>query len=864
MTYRRAFAFTGLALAAAMVYGQPANAEATRFEIEAQGLASALRDFARQADFQVIYEQELVADLASQGVSGHYKPTRALEILLHDTSLVYEVTETNTVTVMAPAMDPANTDPNDAEGDQESAPSATNETSESDESQEEPESEQDDGAETTNTASTETTQSVDEASESFVDRILVTASKRGETDAQELASTISAFSPEKLDRLDALEFEDVIVQVPGTNFIDNGGPGRGQEIASIRGLSPVADNTVSIVGQYLDGAPHFGRNYRLFDIGEVSVLRGPQGTLWGSQAMGGLISYRSNRPDVSAASWSFKTDLMDTSGSSGIGHRVSGHLNIPLAKDKFAIRIAAHRVDESGYIDNVATGATGVNDVEETAWRLSALAKPSENVTLTAIYHGNDLTADAPTFFDLDLGEFQIDVPFSELPATQEFDLFNFIIDVDLSWANLSYTASLFDNDNVYQDAQRGFFGFIPVARSDTILRQESTTHELRLASKNSGRFNWVAGLYLDDLEQIDLSESREVEDPFNPGTTVIGDGALLFFLGGPQTFEEQAIFGELTIELAPDWELLLGGRYFDWEVDNDQDTVFLGTSFGQEVGTVGDSDSFFKGQITHHLSDDRFLYFTRSEGFRIGGFNPFVGPNFNSSLDFLEFKPDRLINYELGFKSAWANNRLLLNTAVYQMDWEDVQTVVRDSIGVFAFTANASDLEAEGFEVELATQDLLAKGVYANANFTYNTNEFTRDAEVFPGVGRLLVEAGDSLRRTPKNTWSMDVGYDFLISDRIAGYVRGNYWHKDATTTEGFNGGDGAVPIPAQNVVNASTGVYMGDWEFKLVIDNLTDAMPLLQVFSAAPAGLPGGMTASRASSIRPRTISLQLKYTP
>jgi outer membrane receptor protein involved in Fe transport len=694
--------------------------------------------------------------------------------------------------------------------------------------------------------------------------IIVTASKRGEVNAQDLATTLTAFDIEKIERLDAVDFEDFIVQVPGTNFIDNGGPGRGQEVSSIRGLSPVADNTVAVVGQYLDGAPRFGNNYRLFDVGEISVLRGPQGTLWGSQAIGGLISYRSNRPNLSRSDYHFETDLYSTSDDGGLSSRLSGYANLPLIEDKLALRVAAHVIDETGYIDNVATGADDVNDVEEQAWRLSFLFKPSEAVSITTIYHGNDLTADAPSYFNPELGDLKSDAPLTLLPADQEYDLFNFIVDADLGWGSLNYTGSYFDLTNVYSDAERNFFGFIPVARTDTILEQESWTHELRLASANDGPFNWVVGLYLDDLDEIDLAETLEFTDPTTPGAApVIGEGALLFFIGGPETFKEEAVFGEVTYDFSDDWQVLVGGRFFDWEVDNDQDTVFLGTGFGQETGSVGDDDSFFKVQLTHKLDEDKLVYLTRSEGFRIGGFNPFVGPNFNSSLDFLKFDPDRLINNELGLKSTWKDNRVLLNAAVYLMDWQDVQTVVFDSIGVFAFTANASDLEAEGFEVEVATQDLLAPGFYAAASFTYNDNEFTDDAVVFPGVGS-LVSKGEKLRRTPKSTWAVDLGRDFTIGDRIAAYARANYWHKDATTTEGFNRGDGAVPIPAQDILNASAGAYFGNWEIKLALDNLTDERPFLQVFPGASTatGLPDAERAVRVSTLRPRTIMLKASY--
>ena len=251
----------------------------------------------------------------------------------------------------------------------------------------------------------------EDAYESVLEEVIVTASKRGDISAQDLAGAITAFDGKKLDRLNALDFDELIVQVPSTNFINDGGPGRGNELASIRGLSAVADNTVGVVAQYLDGAPHFGNSYRIFDIGEVSVLRGPQGTLWGSQAIGGLISFRSNRPDPTALYGQLQGDIYSSDADGGVSYRGYGMVNMPVVEDKFALRFAGHHIDESGYIQNSRTGTKGINNVKESAWRLSALWEITDNATVTAIYHGNDLKSDAPTYINTNLDGLKVDQP---------------------------------------------------------------------------------------------------------------------------------------------------------------------------------------------------------------------------------------------------------------------------------------------------------------------------------------------------------------------------------------------------------------------------------------------------------------------
>ena len=698
-------------------------------------------------------------------------------------------------------------------------------------------------------------QSVQDESElAGIEEIVVTATKRGLVSAQDVSASITAFDEAKLERLGALDFDEFIVQVPGTNFIDNGGPGRGHEVASIRGLSPVADNTGSVVAEYLDGAPRFGRNYRLFDIGEVAVLRGPQGTLWGSQSVGGLISYRSNRPNLDEFFASTTADVY-SSKNADASYRVSGVVNVPVS-DTFGLRVAGHYIDESGYIDNVVVREDKINDVSETAWRISAMYAPNDDWTFTLVYHGNNLDSDAPTYFNIGAGDRASTDPYTDLWGKQDFDLVNIIVEADFDWATFSYNGSIYDMSNDYEDVERGPFG-APVGRTSVTDDEESVTHELRLVSNGEGQWNWIVGLYHDDFDSDRLSTQIEVSDPNDPDwAPAFAEGGELFVIGGPESFKETALFGELSFAFNDQWSALVGGRYFDWEVGNNAELTYFGSNFNQRTGTVGSEDSFFKVQVEYRPTEEMLLYLTGAEGFRFGGFNPFVGLE-GITEDVLRFDPDTLINYELGMKAVLFDNRLIVNAALYQADWEDVQVVVRAAPpSPWAYTTNAGLIESDGFELELVSRDLFFPNFYASLNWTTSDAEFKDDADP-NNSGNCLICAGDKLRRSPDNTWGADVGYDFQIAGNDA-FVRLNYWHKDKTTTEGFNSNDGEVPIPAQDVVNASAGVHFGAWSAKLYADNLTDEIPFLQVIPNAS----DPTLAARASSIRPRTYGLQFTY--
>jgi len=685
--------------------------------------------------------------------------------------------------------------------------------------------------------------------------LIVTANKR-EEDAQDIPVSVTTFNAQAIERLGTTEFDDLVTQVPGANFLDNGGPGRGNELASLRGLSPVADNTVAVVAQSLDGSPRFGRNYRLYDIGEISVLRGPQGTLWGGQSLAGQVAIVSNRPDFDALSGLVQGDIYSSDNDGGLSNRLTIVANTPLIEDRLAVRIAVQNIDETGYVDNIATGDDDINDVSEAGWRTSLAWRATNDLTFTLIYQGSDLHSNAPSYFSTALGDYQSDNPISRRPADQNFDLVTLIGEWDLGFANLTYTGSRFELDSVYIETEVDAFSTGALGYTTNTLDQSSTTHELRLASQGDGRLNWVIGAYADLLDENDLSTQVEILDPVSGAPAVFAPGFVLFELGGPEDTTEYAVFGEVTYDITDRLELLVGGRYFEWNVDNAQEYTIFGVNYQQVTGEVGGDDFFYKVGLSYRLNDNALIYGLRSEGFRPGGFNPFVGPGLGIPVEYVQFDPDTLINYELGLKTTSFDNRLIFNATAYQMEWQDVQTVVRATSG-FAFTTNAPNLDAWGAELELASQDLFIDGLFLSATYAFTKNEFTEDAVIFPGT-LPLIAAGEELRRTPRQTWSLNGEYAFPITSAVEGFVRANYWHRDATTTEGFNGADGAVRVPAQDVVNASVGVVHGPVQARLYVDNIGNEEPWLQVFPVAS----NSPVAAEASTIRPRTVGLELTY--
>jgi outer membrane receptor protein involved in Fe transport len=478
---------------AAEELSRPATIE---FDIPAQPADQALITFAEQADMTFMFPFDEARTQMANRLVGRFTVEEAIRTLLNGTSLQPDFSAAGVMTVVSDANSPM--PGTTATGKNEMEPTVSEYTN-----NKSPRlfARLAAALAATFAVSAQAQDTREDFSQPVLEEIVVTASKRGEASAQDLSLAITAFDSNKLERLNAVDFDEFIVQVPGTNFLNDGGPGRGNEVASIRGLSAVADNTVGVVAQYLDGAPHFGNTYRLFDIAEVSVLRGPQGTLWGSQAIGGLISYRSNLPDPTKIEGMVQGDVYSTKDDGGMSYRASGMLNLPVVSDKFALRFAGHHIDETGYITNSRTGTDAINDVKESAWRLSGLLNITDNATVTLIYHGNDLEAKAPTYIDLDLPGRQVNQPSDFGPTFQNYDLINLLVDVDMGWGLVSYAGSVYDNNGNWTDYDDSPGFLNQISRE---IDEDATTHELRLASMSDGRFNWIVGLYYDDYDDFD------------------------------------------------------------------------------------------------------------------------------------------------------------------------------------------------------------------------------------------------------------------------------------------------------------------------------------------------------------------------
>jgi iron complex outermembrane recepter protein len=750
-------------------------------------------------------------------------------------------------------------------------------------------------------ASSATLAQQDSATDGQLEEIVVTAQKR-EQRLQDVPLAVSAISGTEIERKGALDFHDILLSIPGVSY---SGSQSGQSSYSIRGVSTGASNPT--VGVYLDDvslvslATGFAgaADPVLFDMDRVEVLKGPQGTLYGGSAMGGAIKYVTRQPVLDQMSVSAEAGLA-TTDQGGTSYDASSVLNLPLINEKLALRIGVSYRYDAGYINNVPDGTVqewarsatpaGVAFEPETYSSLSNFSRPDANdrsttaarVSLKYAVDDSLTILPAVTIQRSDLAN--PDDFFTNLPGLESSFRFNQPTDDDLSvysltvtktFAGLSLTSlSGYVDRTIDWDRDYSLFvgGLVPgLLPNDSYNTSDTSTHtfsqEVRLASESTGRFKWVVGAYYsqqrDDLYQV--------VDTAGAGN-YLGTGTDITYMGNQLTRTDQdALFGDATYSLTSQWDLSAGLRYFDirQKIDGTFNGVFNGGASeidGKRSTNVGFTPKY---SVNYRPLDDHLLYATASKGFREGGPNQF---NTNSPLcepDFARlgitrapdsYEPDSLWTYELGSKNEISDLHTIVNAAVFYTDWKKIQQEVNLTSCGFDFVGNVGAASIKG--AELSIESAVGGGVTLGTSGSYLDTRITESA---PGVS---AQVGEPVLDTPK--WMLNAygDYKFLQAAGWSGTLRPEYQYHGANLRQFESvaaitypdGGPGTIADLTQvqhayHVVNGILTFAHDAWEYRLYVDNLTNAEPYLDFNRAS--GL------SEATTIRPRTVGVSVKTT-
>ncbi|NOX69105.1 MAG: TonB-dependent receptor [Gammaproteobacteria bacterium] len=705
-----------------------------------------------------------------------------------------------------------------------------------------------------------------------LEEIVVTASKR-EMNMQDLAQSINVISTTDIKRQGLQGMEDFVRVLPGVSLASSM-PGRNTIV--MRGISTGTQEfrTDSQVAMYLDEQPittiSQQLDVRLIDIERVESLPGPQGTLFGSSSQAGTIRFITNKPNTDAASGQIDTGVYSINGGSE-SYDISGHINLPLS-DNFAVRAVGYVDHQGGYIDNVlgttlegsGTNADVVennfNEADYVGGRIAALWNVNENWDLYLSAIGQKLDSKGSWESDPALGDYKVSRFFKETRDDKWYQVSG-TIQGDLGFAEVLSTTSYFERDivyewdnMVYEQWKDAYFAAYPLYNSDYTYgttfndqKVERFAQEFRLTSSGDSRLQWMIGAFYEDVTDGWFFGAR---NPDFVGTTAwyaaqayaaynVYNGYDTQYplpatdIGYSNTFDKRikqtAIFGELNYDLTDRWSVSFGARWFEFdrnESDNYQFPQGLPPAGSADTGGTYSSDStesdtIFKVGTSFQLSDNKMVYFLVSEGFRLGGSNSQRAAD--TGLVPQRYDPDTMTNYEVGFKSQWLDDRLLINVSVFDMIWDDIQ-ISQFSVGGrwwLRGTINGGKGEAKGAEITTTWN--------TTENLTLQFSAFFNDAKYTEDIVRFsdVVLAGSPM------TWSADRKYnasiDYTINDVFGGnlWLRYDYYYESEKwdTLNNIVANNRSGLVPAYSISNAQIGLSReSGWDVTLIAYNVWD----------------------------------------
>ncbi|MBJ7312640.1 TonB-dependent receptor [Rugamonas sp. CCM 8940] len=727
-----------------------------------------------------------------------------------------------------------------------------------------------------------------QAVEGAVEQVLVTAQKRAEA-LQSIPVSVTSLDERDLQRMGVAHLSELARQTPGLSVVSSG---PGQNILIVRGVSSVA-GTAGTVGYYLDDTPISASSNAsllslrglidpsLFDIARVEVLRGPQGTLYGSSSMGGTIKYISTQPDLARLGGKAGATLSHSAGG-GWNEEGNAALNIPLAEGVAALRIGLYLRQQAGYIDRYAIASdnilaaapdaprqAGVNTERTRGARLALRLNLADGLAVNASLYYQHMALAAPFQIDLPPGGSQrlLQTRLVPEPSTQNSTLANLTVRKNWPQVELVSSTSYYDRRvAVDEDSSKVLYYFFSPAPQTAVYPSgmhgdyvnREFTQELRLLSDLAGPLQLIGGAYYHHVD-APLASSIPLPQGYNER---FGSSFGSFFSGARQaTVRERALFAEGAYRLAPAWTLRLGLRAFqvDQGFAQQGDGVFNG---GPSAVTGDSSDHGYtpKLNLSWQIDPQRMAYLTAAKGYRPGGPNnpapaalcaKEIATLGLSASALLKFAPDSLWSYELGLKSEWLERRLTLNGALYSIDWSKVQQQIVLQCG-FNITANFGAARSRGGELEAAFQASSRLKLRASAGYVSAT--LSNDV---PGTA---AKRGDMLLDVPRWSGSAAAEYAFAAGAGHAAYAR-----LDATYT-------GAAKFLYERDSPFHRRPGFSQWNFKLglqpagarpawvatfFVDNLLNKIGQTGLPTAISADLP---TTRRVAIVRPRTVGITL----
>ncbi len=656
-----------------------------------------------------------------------------------------------------------------------------------------------------------------------VSEIVVTAQKRKER-LSTVPAAVTAVQSQQLVTAGAVTDRDLVARIPSLQV--GGGYGSGTFV--FRGLNTGVASSPT-VGTEIDGAPIGATSFGAVGavllpqidpstIDRIEALRGPQGTVYAGNTLGGIINYVTRKPSLVNTDGTFYVEGSDTAGGAG-NASVRGMVNTPLVTDKVGIQLSAFGNYQDGFIDALVPGRNNYNYNHAYGGRAAVLWQVSPSLRIEV----SDLYSNVHSYLDEVVGDPATSKPVGPDLTTDQgvlpkydnrFNIGILAADLDVGSSTLSYIGTL---QNAHSDWSLDYtngglhsvlsllplFGGVPVSSTDFIAVEtpqdiSKTTQELRFASPDSGRLRWLFGAYY-GYESSLLAQNAGVGEPdqsLKPGPA---SSLLTFTLSTHLT--EYAGFGNVTYYITPKL------------------------------------DVNYLANVRYTFSPSTMAYFRFSTGVRVGGPNT-VAPGLPAT-----FGPDSTDNYELGLKSSLLNNRLYVELTCFDVEWRNIQ-VLTLSQGGTSGEINGGRAFSRGFEGSLTAR--LLDALSLSAWLVYDDAKLKDDIITAAGIVGLK---GDQLPNAPKWSGALSAEYEWTIREGLVGFVGSEVR---------YNGSREAVPrrdtvypptylLPSYVVADVRAGLRFHKYELAVFARNVGNSRAQL---GATPAGVPYVILQ------RPRTI--------
>jgi iron complex outermembrane recepter protein len=812
------------------------------FNIPAEALADTLRTIGQETAMNIVFAPDTVAGVRAPAIRGELTAEQAVIRALSKTKLRVRNATANSI-LIEPFLAASTATPVRVLGE-----SSQKAASDPPSSQVEPMS----------AASLAVPSIVDPEAQSLQE-VVVTAQKKSQR-LLDVPVPVSVLDTADLSANGQSRLQDYFAQVPGLSLTTNNGGG--WQTLAIRGVTTgvVANPTVGIM---IDDVP-FGSSTSLGngsvlipdidpgDLARIEVLKGPQGTLYGADSMGGVVKFVTLDPTTDRLGGRVEVlgDYVDQGES---GYAVRGAANVPLTDD-LAFRASGFVRRDPGYVDNVLTNQNNSNRVNVYGGLLSALWRPSDALSLKIDVLLQNTYGDGTQAIDATLDPNGYLHPIygyqkqARLRGTEQYysTIRLYTATLKAKIGSLDFTSITGYGDNKYLDVSdyTSLYG----TPSDGLFFSptQKITQEFRLSSSGGRTLDWLAGAFYSHENSPDDLPSYTL-DP----TTGAQTGFLVDYYY-PTALTEYALFGDLTFHITDRLDLQVGGRESKnrQTYDETDSGPLVPAYFGYPSPFVNPAEHTSGSAFTYlftpefKISPNFMVYARLTSGYRLGG------PNVTAVVYNLpiQYAPDKTTNWELGTKGSFFDGALTLDASAYYIDWRQIQITLTLPDG--RYNANGGSAKSQGLEFTMQARP--ARGLTISANASLNDARLTQN---LPPVSTAFGYSGERLPYSEPYSGSLSVDQEWPLVRDWVGFVGGRVNYVGAREGEfRLSLSDPRIHFPAYTEADLRFGVRDESWVVNLFVNNVSN------VHGIVGGGGNYAQSAYNIFYVQPRTVGVSL----